>query len=283
MKQFLLVSSLMLLFASCTQTQDDSLTDKVFHASTEQQISPDTKVYTDNTLKVRWNEGDLISIFNRDNYNRKYKFQGTDGATSGEFKKAKTEFYTADELEDNLQYAIYPFISSSAINSSSSVMTVFLPSEQIYKTNSFGIGANTMVAVTEDEFLSFKNAGGYLSIRLYGNNVSVNSITLRGNNHEKIAGNAEISIPLGGLPTVTMTDGATDAISIVCNPAIRIGERATEYTSFWFVIPPVKFASGFTITVIDDNGRSFEKSTSNSITVVRNQLDWMEALEVNPS
>lgn len=42
-----------------------------------------------------------------------------------------------------------------------------------------------MTAITDDYFFAFKNVGGYLSLRLYGDNVSVSRITIKGNNGEK--------------------------------------------------------------------------------------------------
>lgn len=47
-----------------------------------------------------------------------------------------------------------------------------LPAVQPYAENSFGLGANSMVAATEnksDMLLQFKNLCGYLVVKLYGN------------------------------------------------------------------------------------------------------------------
>ncbi len=139
-----------------------------------------------------------------------------------------------------------------------------------------------MTAITDDYFFAFKNVGGYLSLRLYGDNVSVSRITIKGNNGEKIAGKASITMPLGGVPSIVMDETATDEISIVCDTPVTIGSSITDYTDFWFVIPPVTFEQGFTITVTNDLGGTFTKSTSKSFTVSRNQLDWMNPLKVEP-
>ena len=83
-----------------------------------------------------------------------------------------------------------------------------------------------MVAVREpmidedDRSLEFKNACGYLRLKLYGEGVSVTSITLEGKNGEKIAGAATIAQAIGGLPTVTMGNGATSKIKI--NPVLSL-------------------------------------------------------------
>jgi hypothetical protein len=291
MKRFLLLVGALFFLVSCTteldqqingSRKDQSREKKVFHASTEGATAPETKVYADEKMKVLWNEGDQITIFNKITYNHGFEFDGEDGDTAGGFTQFTevSSFTTWADLP--YVYAVYPYDSKTKINNSG-VMTVTLPAEQTYKEDSFGIGANTMAAVSEGYFIGFKNVGGYLSLRLYGDDINVSHITISGNNGEKIAGKAKIEIPLGGLPTVTMDNTATPAISIVCNPAVKIGADADHYTAFWFVIPPVTFEKGFTITVTDDKGGVFEMTTSKSFTVSRNTLDWMSALNVVPN
>ena len=288
---FIALAATLYLLISCTAEIDQTVNESrsythgpkvVFHASTEGPSTPSTKVYADSKMKVLWNEGDQITIFNKITYNHGFEFDGEDGDTAGgftQFTEISSPFVTWADL-DNV-YAVYPYSTKTKIDNEG-VMTVALPSEQTYKVNSFGIGANTMVAVTDDNFLAFKNVGGYLSLRLYGDDVSVSRITIKGNNGEKLAGKASIEMPLGGVPTVTMDNSATDEISVVCNPAVKIGEDANSYTDFWFVIPPVYFSLGFTITVTDDKGGIFERATSKALTINRNTLEWMAALKVVP-
>ena len=239
--------------------------------------SPETKVYTDENLKVLWNEDDRISVFNMNTFNNQYSFSGDDGDTAGGFDLVGDE---GEGEEVNYVYSVYPYHEETALGTDG-VLTMTLPADHLYKGKSFGIGANTMVAVTDNNFLAFKNVGGYLSLRLYGDNVSVSKVTIKGNNGEKIAGKAAITIPLGGVPSIVMDETATDEISIICPTPITIGNSSSDYTDFWFVIPPVTFENGFTITVTDALGGIFTKSTSKSFTVSRNKLDWMNPLKVD--
>ena len=280
---------MLLLVMACTSeidqvsngSRENAFTPKtVFQASTEGPSSPKTKVYADENMKVLWNADDRISIYNFTTYNYQYVFTGDDGDTAGDFELIPASGFITGQNVD-YAYAAYPYSKSNKL-SNSGVFTMVLPAEQFYKEKSFGMGANTMVAITDGSFLAFKNVGGYLSLRLYGDNISVSRITIKGNNGEKIAGKASIDIPFGGTPTVTMDATATNEVSVICDPAVKIGEDANNYTDFWFVIPPVTFEKGFTITVTDDMGGVFEKSTSKSFTVTRNTLDWMSALQVNP-
>ena len=286
MKRFFPTLLMLLFIASCTAEIDQQFGSRasapgnktIFQASVEGCTAPDTKVYADESMKVLWNADDRISIFNMTTGNAQYAFTGDEGDTAGGFEwVSETESDTAIDYV----YAVYPYKESTTI-SPEGLLTATLPAEQPYKIHSFGVGANTMIAVTDGTFLAFKNVGGYLSLRFYGDNISVRRITIRGNNGEKIAGQGTIEMPMGGTPTVTMDASGTDAVSIVCDPAVKIGKSAESYTDFWFVIPPVTFEKGFTIMVVDNMGGVFTRSTSKSFTVSRNTLDWMNALKVVP-
>ena len=289
MNKLLFIPMLLILLASCmTELEqmpaatDNDAPKRVFHASIEGTASnTQTKVYADEDMKVVWNAGDMISIYEQTTYNHPYQFDGDDGDTAGDFiDLTPSGYHTGNQVPYN--YAAYPYSKANKL-SNKGVFTLTLPAEQSYKANSFGIGANTMVAVTDNDFLAFKNVGGYLSLRLYGDDVSVRKVTLKANNGEKIAGKGLVTIPLGGLPTVEMDATGTDEITIICDPAVKIGPDAEHYTSFWFVIPPVTFEKGFTVTVTDDKDGEYTVATSKPFTVSRNKLDWMTAVKVVPN
>ena len=290
MKKYFPILTILVILSSCTAESDglfpgvsEKLGGKtIFHATTEATSTPETKTYADQSMRVLWNEGDQVTIFNKITYNHGFEFNGDDGDTAGSFIKftpEPSEFSTWEDIPYN--YAVYPYSTGNKCGYDGN-LTVMLPAEQPYKDNSFGIGANTMVAVSDDIRLQFKNVGGYLSLRLYGDGVRVSSVKIEGNAGEKIAGKAFVTIPMGGTPTTVMDETANESITIVCDPAVQLGADAEHYTDFWFVIPPVTFSEGFRITVTDDQGGVFEKTTTNSLTVTRNQLDWMNPLEVIP-
>lgn len=274
---------LAIALVSCT-AQLDPMTESAeassrIYAAVEGCDQPMTKVYADTGLKVLWNADDRISMFDKTTYNYQYKFLGNDGDASGEFEKLPASgFITGNNV--NYYFAIYPYNKKNKLNNDGTYFTVTLPAEQTWKANSFGVGANTMVAASEDKMLLFKNVGGYLSLRLYGEGVSVSQIILQGNSSEPIAGKATVAMSVGGTPVTTMDNTATSEISLVCDPAVELGATADQYTDFWFVVPPVTFTKGFTVTVTDNQGNQFTVTTGKSFTVVRSQLDWMNPLEV---
>ena len=293
MKRILLLMLLPLVLFSCTAEMEPlSAVDEspsVFKATFEGCGAPATKVFADETRKMAWNADDRITIFNKTTYNYQYKFLGEDGATSGEFEKQPVSGFITGGNVDHY-FAVYPYAKANKLNNSG-VLTVTLPSEQTWKEHSFGIGANTMVAASDDDFLAFKNVGGYLSIRLLGENVTVSRLTLIGNNSEKIAGKAEVTITPGGTPTTKMADTATEQIDLVCDPPMELS--TTKYTEFWFVIPPVTFTNGFSVDVLATSCQEIEDgeyeyieyervlSTYDEFTITRSQLDWMSPVLID--
>lgn len=114
--------------------------------------------------------------------------------------------------------------------------------------------------------------------------MTIKSITVTGNNNEKIAGKATVSMPYGGIPVVTM-DGANATTSIIldCADGVTISESAAEPTVFWIVMPATNFTKGISIKVTDVEGKSFVKSTSNPVQITSNTPQPMAALHVRPT
>lgn len=238
-----------------------------------------TKVYADEYARVLWNQNDCISIFNMTTGNQQYCFTGRTGANAGTFD------YISGELSatpvDHI-YALYPYDEATSL-SEEGVLSVSLPANQAYKENSFGVGANTMLSVSDGINLMFRNVCGYLAFKFYGDDISVQSVNLRGNSHEKLAGSALITMPLNGTPTVQLLEEAAEEVAITCQTPVALGADAEHYTEFWFVLPPITFSQGLTITVTDFLGGKYVKSTPNSIPVTRSYLRRISPLKVIPT
>ena len=238
-----------------------------------------TRTYVEDNTCLRWHEGDLISAFVGNDCNSKYAFQGKTGDNSGKFEPVSGDNPDVECTLDRV-YALYPYDEDAEI-SSDGVIRCSLPAVQEYAENSFGKGANTMIAVTkssDDTFLAFKNVCGYLKIKLYGD-ATVKSIELRGNDGEKITGAATVAATYGGAPIVIMGDAATDSITLDCGEGVELSADAKNPTEFWFVVPPTEFSKGVTIIATDTDGITFEKSTSNAVAITRNEIQPMAAFE----
>ena len=215
------------LVVSCSTRDKDFQTpvqeDVIYYATFEQPAEDGTRVYANEDLLLRWTADDRVSIFGKNTYNQQYRFIGETGDNSGGFSKVDgAEYVTGNPISHTV--SIYPYQASTKITEDE-VLTVTLPAEQHYAENTFGLGANTMVSISEDNFLQYKNVGGYLRISLYGEGVSVSSITLKGNNGEKLAGRASVTMPLDGVPAIALSSDATDEITLVCNTPVELSNH----------------------------------------------------------
>ena len=184
---------------------------RIFTTEFEQNES---RTYVENGTLLRWTAGDQITLFDGNTLPLQYQFRGWTGANSGTFYMVGKPEGTGTSLNHN--YALYPYAQDVKVPKEG-VLTATLPSRQHYAKNSFGLGDNTMVAVTRnvnDLFLNFKNVGGYLKLQLYGDDVTVKSITLTGNNDEKIAGEATLAVGYDEAPVVSMADSAFTSITL---------------------------------------------------------------------
>ena len=252
----------------------------VFHASFEKAETPETRVYATEDLLLRWTADDRVSIFNRNTGNGQYRFTGQTGDNAGDFVLVDEGSSASVDPLDAV-YSVYPFSGTTQMDGTGRI-ALTLPAEQPYAANTFGLGANTMVAASTDNFLMFKNVGGFLLLRLYGDDVSVSSIALRGNQGERIAGDATVTMAVDGVPETAVSEVAGQEITLVCDTPVRIGTSAASATAFWIVVPPTVFSNGFTVKVKDSQNGAFEKAVTRRFEITRSKLARMSALKVVP-
>lgn len=281
-KRLFLPSFICLLAVSCTVQETEPLVppqpkDMVFYASLESS-EPDTKVFLDEHIKILWDVNDQISIFNKSTLNQQFMFDGEEPANSGTFHWIDNGYFGAG---NDLDYicAVYPYQESTTI-SNSGVLTLTLPEEQTYREESFGPGANTMVSVTDDNLLRFKNVGGYLALKFYGEDVSVSSIRLIGNNGELLSGEATVDLPFDTAPEIEMASTAGKTILLNCEEPVELGTTRDDATIFWMVVPPTDFTDGFTLLVSTPDGDVFIKETHKPLTIDRNGVLRIAPIEV---
>lgn len=256
-------------------------TEKPTYYATFADAEGESRTYLDEHLKLLWHNDDRISLF-QTTYNEEYAFADPTGSNSGAFNAVESDSWVTGN-QTSTTYAVYPYNAANAL-SNSEVLTIHFAAEQTYAEDSFGRGANTMVAATAtatSKLLPFRNAGGYLMLKLYGENKTVKSIELKGNNDEVISGAATAEAKYGYLPSITMGAEGGKTITLTCEEAVTLGATEEDATVFWLVVPPVTFEKGFTITVTDANGGTYTKSTSKSTTIERNTVKPMAAL--NPT
>ena len=180
MKRALFLLSAILFLAGCTEFND---VDKPNYGGEEANpltsiyagfADEDSRTYVENDTDILWQNGDALSLFYANYSNVKFVYNGESGAQMAKFDIVNNSGSTND-LNNFKTHALYPYNANATTKydeatKSFNISTV-LPTTQSYAPNSFGCGANVMVAasddnVSENEMLHFRNACGYFTVKL---------------------------------------------------------------------------------------------------------------------
>ena len=189
MKRFLTIFLAVLLLAGCTDTeefdqpinnQDTNQPTSIYAGFANEESKSRTFLRMDGK-KIYWHNGDAIAYFAQQ-IRAQYRYTGLDGETS-----AKMDLVGQPTTQSRIVYthALYPYDANAMclhVNNEDQISTTF-PAEQQYGVNSFGKGANVMVAVGEtpdaaEQNLYFRSVCGFFVIKLYGINTKVKSLKL---------------------------------------------------------------------------------------------------------
>ena len=311
MKKLIIFFSALALISSCAKievnepVQNDQANDsavlyadlpEVLYASVSDKSGDDqTRTYVDGK-PVKWHMGESISYYAGEYGNVKYTMKAGqyDGTVNAEFLKdgeAEYSFDTPPFATDKPTYslAVYPYDETqiARFDRSRYYFLVNYPKDQTYAENSFGKGANIMVATgrsNDDENLYFRHACGYLVIKLYGADTKVSNITLTALGEDvKISGKAALIVEQNEQVQFNAfkDDEAYNTISLNCfykGQGVELGADAENATEFWFALPPVNIEGGIKIVVTDVNGATFTKQTTKDINITRNTVQPMAAL-----
>ena len=241
-----------------------------------------SRTYLEQAKYMRWHADDEISAFLGNTLNQRYGFDGKTGANSGTFSQVSYQLGTGNPIEEIR--AFYPYAASTSFDDIAGKVNYIFPKLQQYgEGDTYGQGANPMVATsssTSDTFLYFRNICGFLKLQLYGDDVTVKAILVKGNQAEKLSGAAVITAEYNTDPSVAMADEATAGVVLDCGEGVVLSEDANNPTLFWIAIPPTTFEGGFTITIKGDNGKGHIQSTTKQRIITRNEYLQMPAFAV---
>ncbi len=203
-----------------------------------------TRVRLSEEIHSVWETGDEVSVFLNGGANERWSYTGTDGASSG----------TLSYVSDNYRFgaidrivAVWPYDAGMSI--SANVVSLNFPAAQAYRSGSFG--SAVICAVSTDDRLFFKYANAFVRLALRGSG-SVAALSLSGNTDETLAGAALLDA--SGLDPVLSLAPAASAKTISLSLAAPVALSRGSDTYFYFALPPMSFASGFSIHVQMSNG-----------------------------
>lgn len=241
-----------------------------------------TKTVLGESNNIFWSAEDQIVAFIRSSYGRKYQIKPSfAGKNYGDFSRVMTDdddLYAGMELDHIVAY--YPYSKSVECLKSDDgyALSVVLPSEQTYAPKSFGNGAFPMLAVSENNVITFKNVCGGMKLQLTGT-IKVISIQVQGNNGELLSGAATINAYTDrSKPVITMAQDASTIVTLNCGEGVQLNE--TTPVDFIFSLPPVSFTEGFSVMITDEFGSVYTVETDEPNSVCRSGLLVMPSIEV---
>ena len=258
--------------------------------------------------KVLWNKGDNIFYCTGLTIGAEYKYEGDDKVAEAIFDKISDGNIDSTRVAASFPVGVFPykdnfgarFDNKEIEDRSDDVWTITPDFEQYqnYVPNSFDKDANIMIAVGngKENNLSFRNACGYVVIRLYGTNVIVDRLRLFATptgygipDQPRIWGKLyDIDVDANGNFTYRKLNPEgiwfQNMIELNCvdsqtNKGVRISEDKNNPTEFWFAVPPIYLKDGIRITVIDSNGHYVNKEGTQAFEIERNKVKRMAAVD----
>ena len=280
-----IAASVMIVACQKTEENFEQSDAHELHASIEADGA--SKTVLDENNNIRWSESDQIVAFMKTSLGLKYQLKDSYiGETSGYFSKVSSG--SSDDLGAGMEWghivAYYPYAESikCAKSGDNYQISIILSTEQTYAPDSFGNGSWPMVAVSNDNDITFKNVCGGIKLQLKGTQKVV-AIKLEGKNSEKLSGAATVTAYTDGetKPAITMASGASTSVTLNCGSGVQLNESTA--TEFIIALPPVLFSKGFTVTVTDDSGNPYTVETDKANTVLRSSLLVMPDFKLDAS
>jgi len=292
MKKLYIFALVAMLFAACTtdETQDIAVNIEAPDTLVGTFEGDDSRIQLNEAQKTVWTKDDLVSVFYRSNANQKWQYQGETGERTGNLKRVANAEGT-QELSNIV--VVYPYNENYYINPKTNNVQASLPAVQTYLKDSYGLDGNIMVSQSEYNQFSLKNVCGWLKIQLTGNGEKVQSIKLKGNNGEQVAGEIYINSADATSTLASEMGGADDGENsaggnlvfddtILTEVVLNCGEGVTlssEATAFYIALPPQTFEKGLTIEILATDGSAMTKSTNKEIIINRNAIQPMARFE----
>ena len=285
------IFTMILLAVACQQVEplvEPEVAEGPEFSAQIEEFGAETKTALAFGNSVVWSAGDQLAIFQGESIADKYQVKSDCvGTTSGTFEIVANGSGTP-EATFQTNIAVYPyeddlvctpFMEDGAVVSYQ-ITGVTIPSVQTYVPDSFPDDSFLMAAMSdgrEDHTLNFKNLCGVLKLQLKGS-VMVKTIELKGNQHEKLAGEATVEIYPDTVPAVKMSDDSYTVVTLDCGDGVLLTSDVA--TDFYIAVPPTAFESGFVVKVIDVTGAVDEIKTSKANPVGRSYVHAMPTITV---
>ena len=281
-KQLLGLMTILTALGACQKNEVTSLSEDVtVHATIEEKDA--TRTVMDENNNILWSDNDQIIAFMKSSYGYKYQVKPAFvGKSYADFSMVSSgngsDLSAGNEWEHNVVYYPYSEDIECLKSGANYALEVNLPSEQVYVPDSFANGSMAMVAVSENNNITFNNVLGGIKLQLKGSQ-TVKSIKIEGKNNEKLSGATVVTAYTDGTkPAITMASSSSTSVCLNCGSGVQLNETAP--TEFIIALPPVFFSKGFTLTVTDSESKTYTVETDKANTVLRSSLLVMPAFKL---
>lgn len=270
---------LIITATSCTEqlVLDDDIRsgpiELTFSASNlEMDADPITRSLVREGNKIYWVANDRISVIDAANVNN--SFITKDGGLVTNFKGTVT-------AESVWYCALYPYNSQLEFDQDTYVFTTKLYTHQYAEPGSYASGMNLAVARSADgdaQSLGFYNSASYLKVTIPSDySTDIYSMRLKGNGDELLAGDVTIPATVEEEMYARVIKNENASKIIYLDQRVE-GQPCIKGKNYYFVLAPTSMENGFTLTLVNEEGKTaeinypgkidFERNIINSITLV---------------
>jgi len=248
----------LLVFAGCKKkvATADSPVKRTFKASIggdggKTSLNPSTGA-------VYWTDGDQIKV----NGTSLTLGEG-EGTTMGSFSGSVSgDYYVGAYPADNATVNSY--------TEGSERVTFTLPATQTLTENSFGSGANPMVAKSSTTDIAFRNVCGGLCIRIWATSGSADKIVVTSKSGAKLNGTYTVDYS-GDTPTTSLSSDGTDVITMT-GDAVTLSTDEDDPTKFFVMLPVGTYTGGFNVKVYSGETKILDKDFATATSIERNNI-----------
>lgn len=272
-----LVMALLLMVAGCKRSliEVDNPEESVRLITARMESDNTTKTVltgpVDGIYYPYWSKGDELAVY-ADGVSApdKYSLVEGEGSVTASFKGK----VTGAKL-----FALYPYSFRSEEGVTNGVMTLELPSVQVYKQGSFADDSYPMVAVSTTDELSFKNLCAVLKVSMTGESMVKTIRFVAHDTQMMVSGKATVEMDYSSEPELVMSEEGKNEV-VLQTSGVQL--TMDEPTVFYIVIPAGTYKGGFSLEINTFTG-IITKSTDADVSFSRSQLRAIPAFECTTS
>lgn len=256
---------LVLGVAACSRTDETADTPSDQKITELGVIAQSTRSTLGDDNWVKWDANDSFSVFSSMSFSSEFTIKELLDEGHG----AKLEGMT---IPADTYYILYPYIMDAMIAEGKIHARNIVPATQPLVENTFDHKQNPAVGHTEgaETVAPMKNIAGLVKVRVTGK-IDLRRITLMSNSdNELIAGTGTIDAKTGEL-TIDESEGSA-SVTLTASKSIPLTDTPK---TFYFVVAPRTFASGFTLTFIgskEGKNYRFTHTTHNEATITASKI-----------